>query len=175
MVTAVLGIGLINYIGNYTPKQVYADEVQSYTNKINVDISYEAEDAKDSINPMITITNTDSQPLDLKNLNLKYYYPSDLYSDEIYNCYYAGTNDGENKNFTNYVEGNIKKDSSIDKVYADITFTDGTLDAGQSMIIKGGIHKLSWAFYDESDKSLCSLDAYINNVQIGRASCRERV
>ena len=166
MVTAVLGIGLINYTGNYTTKQVYADEVQSDTHNINVDISYEAEDAKDSINPIIIITNTDSQSLDFKNLNLKYYYPSDLYSEEIYNCYYAGTNDGENKNFTNYVEGNIKKDSSTDKVYADITFTDGTLDAGQSMIIKGGIHKSSWSFYDVSDKSLCSLEAYIDSVLV---------
>ena len=107
-----------------------------------------------SISPTITITNTGSEKLDLKNVKLRYFYTADGDENQIFNCYYAGTTNGEYSNLTGNIVGKIAKLSSKTTnadSYIEISFNGGSLNAGQSAQIQAAVNKDGWQAYNQSD------------------------
>ena len=110
--------------------------------------------------PTITITNTGNEKLDLNNLKLKYFYTNNGYKKQTFNCYYAGTTNGEYQNLTNNIVGKVSKPPVLGQInpssaknnsYIQISFKGGSLEAGQSAQIQAAVNKEDWSDYDQSN------------------------
>lgn len=125
-----------------------------------------------TVEPRFTVNNTSSYALDLKTLKLNYYYTADGNQSQTFQCYFAGTS-GEFKELTSYVVGNIKTLSpttSTADTYLQVSFSDGSLAAGQSMTIHASVNKADWTNYDQSNdysyNASNNVTAYVNGVKI---------
>lgn len=176
VLAATLVITGINYTIDNNIKVVYGTEAESQAeSNIKFEITYNNADSANSIDPVITITNNSDKELNLKDLNLKYFGPYGEGND-VCACYYAGTNNGNYKNFTDNVEGDIREDSEDFDKHLNIKFNDGVLDVGQSMSMQMSVHKNDWSNYEESDKSAFSLSVYEDgNLIYGEDMSKDKV
>ena len=129
------------------------DSENGYESPI-VSIKESGSSISNCISPEFIIRNTENRAVDLKDIMIRYYYTADGNEDETFNCYYAGTTDGEYKALTSNVVGNIVKlNEKFDNAdsYIELTFNGGTLDAGQSMVIQTSVNKNNWTTYDRSN------------------------
>jgi hypothetical protein len=129
--------------------------------------------SSNSVAPTFTVTNTSSVALDLTTLKLNYYYTADGSEAQTFQCYYAGTTNGDYKALTSNVVGKINALSTTNST-ADtnlqVSFSGGSLAAGQSMTVQANVNKDGWANYDQTnDYSYNVADnvtAYINDVNV---------
>lgn len=113
----------------------------------SVKVSVEEDGNPECINPSFLITNTSGKPLDLKYIVIEYYYTSEAKGvDDIFECTYAGTIDGEIQDLTSKVRGS-KYNYSYSGAYDNtdsamhLSLSGGKLEDGQSMVIKTKITK----------------------------------
>ena len=103
-----------------------------------------------SLNPTFKVTNNSSESMNLSGLKLYYYYTdSAAPSSQQFNCYYAGTTNGEYQGLTQYVSGKVESTSKNNSnTVLVVTFSGGTLAAGQSMEVQTNVNKQNWEAYD---------------------------
>ena len=149
-------------------KAVFASELsngeqknQDIKDELDIKLQYNNEDNDNFIDFEITITNLYSKELNLRDLNLKYYMTHKSEKNDVVECYYAGTCNGEYRILTGHVKGIVEKIGC--ERCADITFDEGRLKIGQSISLQFNIHDKDWeSRYDQIDKSLCRIECYIN-------------
>lgn len=118
-----------------------------------------------TISPLIKITNTSNEPLDLSKVSLRYYYTADGASSQNYWCDWSsvGSQNVKSKFVTSSLSANADN-------YLEISFTSGagTLAPGSTAFINGRISKGDWSNYNQSnDYSFNSSDnSYVESSKI---------
>lgn len=118
-----------------------------------------------TISPLIKITNTSNEPLDLSKVSLRYYYTADGASSQNYWCDWSsvGSQNVKSKFVTSSSSANADN-------YLEISFTSGagTLAPGSTAFINGRISKGDWSNYNQSnDYSFNSSDnSYVESGKI---------
>lgn len=136
------------------PTPVKDDSSESTPAQVSVDLTLENGENANSLAPTFIIKNTGDEEVDLTTMKLKYFYTADGSEAETFNCYYAGTIDGEYINYTDSIDGKIAKLStevSNADSYIQIGFKDGTLAVGQSAKVQTSVNKDGWKDYNQSD------------------------
>lgn len=117
-----------------------------------------------TISPLIKITNTSNETLDLSKVSLRYYYTADGASSQNYWC------DWSSVGSQNVKSKFVTSSSSVNDNYLEISFTSGagTLAPGSTAFINGRISKGDWSNYNQSnDYSFNSSDnSYVESSKI---------
>lgn len=110
-----------------------------------------------TINPKFKVVNTDSSPINLANLTLRYYYTVDSEKQQNFWCDQAGMMSGSNYiDVTKNVTGKFVKMSTTAQgadYYLEVGFNSsaGNLAAGSSLEIQTRIARSDWTNYDQSN------------------------
>ncbi len=103
----------------------------------------------------LKLTNSSSNPVDLKNVVLRYWYTVDASKEEMTACDYATIS-------CSNVQEHIAKMQSPRKgadEYLEISFSNGSLAGNASTEIKVRVHKSDWSNYDQSNDYSFTLNA----------------
>lgn len=145
-------------IGGSEPVYNTSDEVEEEEDipfYVDVNLQYNNEGNDNILSPVFLVKNTTMKPLNLKDVEIQYYYTADGDAEQTFNCYNAATIDGKYRGLTSAIEGTIGKTGAMFYENADdyisVKFKEGRLDVGQTMKIETSINKNDWSDYDKSN------------------------
>jgi hypothetical protein len=108
------------------------------------------------LRPYFVIANTGTTSVPMTELTLRYWYTLEAPQSELYTCWFATVGIGNTSATFGAASG-----TNADH-YMQLSFSSGTLAAGETSEVQTGVHKSDWTNYDESnDWSYPSSTSYV--------------
>ncbi|MBP5492154.1 MAG: glycoside hydrolase family 9 protein [Clostridiales bacterium] len=139
-----------------TPAPTTPAPAPSGNEKMTITIDYTTNGTANSISANMTIENTGSDPINLSDLAIEYYFTNEGSGSLAYDCYHSAVSrkDGKYEEISGvtgaFDKVDPKKDGA-DTVCRMNSFGSASLAAGDKLVVQFSIHHVDWSDFNLSD------------------------